>query len=417
MKIKKTMQTILTITILTIAIVSITACNGNRNRGNNKIKKEDSTIIANTVNVYIENSGSMDGYVNGDTEFKQAVFGYLGRIKMSGIFDTLNLYYINSIILPQGTVIRDSNTIIMQDFVQKLDPTSFRAKGGNRGTSDIANIIETVLGETQQNEITILVTDGIFSPGQADAMNYLSIQQTGIGVSVDKYLDLYPNSAAIIYQLSSMFNGTYYNKIDSKIPINEQRPYYIYIFGDEKSLIELRKNAPDNDFKGGGIRNVFTLTKGSKHVNYALNPSIGKFKKSKTDTNTTIEDLEIDSRTGKVKFAVNVDFSDLLLDEVYLLNKSNYENYSKYDLEIKQSATKGKGYTHTLNFSSDKVYKGSVIVKLKIDKPTWIDDANDNDGTTVIPEKTYGIKYQINGIFDAFTFNNKYYTEIKININ
>ena len=33
------------------------------------------------VNVYIENSGSMDGYVKGVTEFEQAVYNYLTDIK------------------------------------------------------------------------------------------------------------------------------------------------------------------------------------------------------------------------------------------------------------------------------------------------------------------------------------------------
>ncbi|MDR2146281.1 MAG: hypothetical protein LBE91_07480 [Tannerella sp.] len=354
--------------------------------------------------------------MNGDTEFKQAIFGYLGKIKMSGFTDTLNLFYINSLILPQGTVIKDSNAVIMQDFVQKLNPATFKSKGGNLGISDIANVIKTVLSETQQNEIAILVTDGIFSPGKANAADYLSIQQTGIAVSVDEYLDKYPNTAVIVYQLSSNFKGIFYNKADAKISINEQRPYYMYIFGDAKYLSDLRKKAPDNDFKGGGIKNVFSIVSGSQPVKYFINPSIGKFKKSKKETKTTIEDLKKDSHTGKVKFAVNVDFSGLLLDEDYLLNSNNYENNSKYDLEIKPSTTKGKGYTHTLNFSSDKVSKGDVVVRLKIVLPAWVGDANDDDGSTASEGKTYGIKYQIDGIFDAFTFDNKYYTEIKINI-
>ena len=42
---------------------------------------------------------------------------------------------------------------------------------------------------------------------------------------------------------------------------------------------------------------------------------------------------------------------------------------------------------------------------------------NDDNGSTAVPGKTYGIKYQLGGIYEAFTFENNYYTEIKININ
>ncbi|MDR3093329.1 MAG: hypothetical protein LBU62_01635, partial [Bacteroidales bacterium] len=86
------------------------------------------------VNVYIENSGSMDGYVKGVTEFENAVYNYLSDIMISGVSDSLNLFYINSEIIKYGSDIAD--------FIEKLEPTTFKARGGNRGTSDIANVME-----------------------------------------------------------------------------------------------------------------------------------------------------------------------------------------------------------------------------------------------------------------------------------
>ena len=60
-----------------------------------KIHVDNTSPIKPTINVFIENSGSMDGYVKGVTEFEQAVYGYLSDISISNITDTLNLYYIN----------------------------------------------------------------------------------------------------------------------------------------------------------------------------------------------------------------------------------------------------------------------------------------------------------------------------------
>lgn len=405
--------------LLTLSVVYLlSACEGGRSKapeGNNTPSNTQPAqqVKAKTVNVYVENSGSMDGYVKGVTEFEQAVYNYLSDIKISNITDTLNLHYINGLIIPQGSDIAD--------FIEKLEPSSFRAKGGNRGTSDIANVLESVLNETKTDGISILVTDGIFSPGKGkNAVQYLVNQQIGIKRIFADYLKINKSAAVMAYQLQSNFNGIYFNNVDAKITLNENRPFYIWVIGDVKQLCNLRNQIDDNKLKDRSAAqyfNVFTAMNGSQSVKYAINPSIGKFKKSKQNTKTTIENLEKDSRTEKVKFAVNVDFSHLLLDESYLLNPANYENSSKYSLEIKKSTIKGGGYTHVLYFTSDRVYAGAVTLKLKANLPDWIETANDDIGTTAVKNKTYGIKYQLGGVYDAFTFTNKYYTEIKININ
>jgi len=396
---------------LTFAILLLIACNGQSRKGTSKNAEvvTESTIEQPkpVVNVYIENSGSMDGYVKGKTEFENAVYSYLSDIMISDIPDSLNLFYINSEVIPQGSDI--------SDFIEKLEPSTFKKKGGDRGTSDIANVIKDVLVKTKGNEIAILVTDGIFSPGRGvDATEYLGNQQIGIKRSMSDYLKKYPNTAVIIYQLSSNFNGTYYDKVDTRIPINEQRPFYIWIIGDKKQVNKLRNSVPDSKFQGSGVQNVFTSTSGSQSTKYALNPSIGRYKKTKT-TNV-IKGLKKD-KSGKIRFAVNVNFSDLLLDDNYLTDIKNYETNSKYTLEVRSNAK--NGYTHTLYFESsdNRIYKGEVLVKLKAELPAWIEMVNDDDGSTAAKGKTYGIKYQLGGVFDAFTFSNNYYTEIKININ
>jgi hypothetical protein len=276
------------------------------------------------------------------------------------------------------------------------------------------------LERTDEHNISILITDGIISPGSGkDAKQYLVNQQIGIKTSIANYLLKEKNAAVIIYQLSSMFStnkskGIYfYDKENKKVEYNGQLPYYIWVIGGNKHLANLTQEVPESKFKGTGVQHVFSITTGNRQVKYAL--SLGTH--SKPRDSKTIENLKIDSRAKKAKFAVNVDFSGFLLDEAYLLNSDNYENASKYKLEIKPSVS--KGYTHTLYFSSDKITKGAVVVKLKIKLPDWIDGVNDEDGTRAIQGKTFGIKYQIDGVFDVFTDGgkNKYYTEIKININ
>lgn len=84
-------------------------------------EEQSTTTIAEhpVVNVYLENSGSMNGYVdNGKTLFQQDVYNYLCDIHISGIASEINLHFINSQIINKGSVI--------EDFINKLTPNSFK---------------------------------------------------------------------------------------------------------------------------------------------------------------------------------------------------------------------------------------------------------------------------------------------------
>ncbi len=399
-----------------IIALFLTSCGNNEKKTNDIKKSQDSvkvTSIKPTINVYIENSGSMDGYVKGVTEFEQGVYNYLTDIKISQFTDSLNLFYINSDIIPQGSDI--------SDFIEKLEPTTFKNKGGNRNSTDISDLLKNVLKETDDKEIAILITDGIFSPGKGkDAEQYLVNQQIGIKTNMADYIRKYPNCAVVIYQLSSQFDGWYYNREDSKTAINEQRPYYIWIIGNSKQINELILKVPETKFNGSGIQNVFSITGGPKSIEYAVKMGSGNFDLDKEEPKTTIENLKKETKGNQntAIFSVLAKLSGFLLDDNYLNNVSNYEISNKYfSFSISKALSNNFGYTHQLNFSSESVHKGVLSVKLKTQIPQWVEDVNDSIGKIPIKGKTYGVKYQIHGVYEAFTIINNYYTEIKVKIN
>ena len=95
--------------------------------------KEDKSF---NINVYLENSGSMDGYVKGVTEFEQALYSYFSNIKIAKLTDSLNLFYINNTIIKQGNS--------LEDYIANLEPSTFKLRGGNRRSSDIANVLDLI---------------------------------------------------------------------------------------------------------------------------------------------------------------------------------------------------------------------------------------------------------------------------------
>ena len=177
---------------------------------------------------------------------------------------------------------------------------------------------------------------------------------------------------------------------------------------------------PDSKFKGGGVKNLFSITNGNKNIDYAVKIGSGKFNLDKKSPKNTIRKLKKDSRgrTNKVRFSVNANLSGFLLDEAYLLDVSNYKpNNNNYELTINKASSNSHGYTHSIDLSSDNVHKGRVSIKLKSNIPQWVEDINDDDGSDHVEGKTYGIKHQVHGIYEAFTFTDNSYTEIIININ
>ena len=123
----------------------------------------------------------MDAYVRGFTEFETAIYNLLGDFKISKICDSLNLNYINNSI-PFSK--KNALPADIQDFIEKLEPSTFREKGGDRSVSDLKNIINTVLKTVDDQNAAVLISDFVFSPGKnVNAQDYLNNQ--GVGIKID----------------------------------------------------------------------------------------------------------------------------------------------------------------------------------------------------------------------------------------
>jgi len=419
--------------LFTFASLLLIACSGNSGRKTPIAISTNATIDSvaltkPTINVYIENSASMDGYVEGITEFEQAVYNYLSDIKISNLADSLNLFYINSQIISHGSDIAD--------FIEKLEPTTFRARGGNRATTDISNVFKTILSETQQNDVAILITDGIFSPGRGkNAQQYLVNQQIGIKTTMADYLKKYPKTVVMVYQLTSNFKGKYFNREDKPETINTSRPYYIWVIGDVANITLLKAHIPNRKFKGGGIQHSYTLLPTlNKEIDYAIlnSPKFGSFDRDKKSTKTSIFNIKKASKgvhKGNFMFTIGMDLSlfSILLGDEYLMNIESYARLinklsnNDYLIEIEHNTSPNTNYTHNMKLTTDKISVGELEIVLINQRPQWIYEINDDEGLDIYKNnainKTFGIKYLVEGIYEAYNFSgNSIYTTMKFNL-
>ncbi|MDR2843739.1 MAG: hypothetical protein LBV57_03735 [Candidatus Symbiothrix sp.] len=402
--------------ILLTACADSSSRRGTFTQNDQESESAEMLISKPVVNVYVENSGSMDGYVKGITDFEQAVYNYLTDLQISDIADTLQLFYINSQIIPQ-----QAN---LTDFIENLEPQTFRARGGNRESTDIAQLLQMVLSETNDSTVAIFVSDCIFSPGRGkNAGQYLVNQQIAIKSIFSEKLKQ-QNLAVIVYQLSSQFAGYYYNRENCAVAINDRRPFYIWLLGNPKYLSQMQTNIPATKFKGSGVQQVFSLTTGNQTVNYAIRLGSGDFKLDKQHPKTHITQAKKSTHhknAGKFAFSVDADFSSFLLDDAYLKDTAHYRlNDTDFQISLSNSPHHSP-YVTALNFASPIIKKSVLSVRLLMQAPEWTTQMNDNEGLDIFApdamRKTFGIKYLIDGVFEAYTRKTDYYTDIRISIN
>lgn len=420
-KLIKPMLFTLAISIIAGFICGCTSPRSKRLGDNADIKQDTATAYIDAVdfnpvvNVYLENSGSMDGYVKGQTEFEQIVYNYLVNLKLAKITSELNLFYINSNLLPQQDDV--------QDFIEKLEPTTFKAKGGKRGSSDISQMIAMIMDEMNDSTVSIFISDCIFSPGKGkDAAEYLNNQQIGIKNSVGLYFNKHPKLAVLGYRCMSSFNGYYYDKNDAGTMYNGKRPFYIWLFGTQGALNRIQNEMIKNHYQLDDVQNEFVAFAGGTTMpdsSYAVKMKSGNFDLKRSDSKHSIENLKAD-RNGKVRFSVEVNYAPLILNDTYLCDTSMYKiNDSNYRVVSVERIKEYKKYSHIINIEADRVHPSSLEIQLCTGTPMWPEHYNDESGNQLSDEnsdKTFGIKYMTNGLASAI-IRQDYYTRMTININ
>lgn len=390
------------------------------------------------ANIYIENSGSMFGFVYGNTEFKNAMTRLIVELKANSYSEeNIHFYFINKKVTPRRI---EGN---IEDYPMTL--TGNNLGDADSGDSNINEIFKQILERTAPDTLSVLFSDCIYSVHKDirnnDVDGALKIWNTK---TVGVFNDVIKNKgfSTLFVQLTSAFNGTYYTKDNRKITLNgKQIPYYITVIGEEK---DLEKFSFVHRIDGFQNKLVFTNQDYSKNSFYSLiqtNEDNGTYKPVRdknADPNAvrSIQDIRLKGRTGDpFVFSVAVDFSKLPVDENYLLERNNY-TLNKGDYEIvsllpydkhivkpnalkKLERNKDKP-THIIVFESTSNKYDDLVFSLKKNVPKWIYEWNTNDDSGIKdnPNQTFGIRYLAEGIFEAYQNNsvNKEYITLTINI-
>lgn len=380
--------------------------------GNNKVGK---------AIFFIENSGSMLGYVTRPNEFMNSLVS-LSRLPGLDHSDK-SFWFINGTSKP-GKNSRISLNYIGNDpeiLKENLNPGSFKA--GDTRFSDLNSMFGIALDSVKEEQISILISDCIYDVGdETDPLMALKIETQKTQQAFRMRLET-DNIQTVIIKAYSGFDGRYYfASKKGSVDISEStRPYYILLFGRNELLNDLITESKLT----GRIETPYEIARflsiDETPVPYRVVPSMNRKGNFRPDPGNTNRITDASPLKGEFQFAFAADFNSLsFLTDDYLISASNYStsnpNFSIVGVEKISKKIPGTEGTHLITVSTNRSPLGELEIALNNSIPAWIADTNIDNEDQTDSSSTYGFKYLTGAISRAYEEKNsgKNLAEFKI---
>lgn len=337
------------------------------------------------LKVFIENSGSMDGYMCDGSQLKDVVYDYISDLNR--LSSKTELYYINSKLIPYN-----GN---LTNYIKALNPAAFKKAGGNMSNTDLGDLIANVLNEVNDTTVCIFVSDCILDLPAKNAQKFLTNCEIRIKDEVINAQKRVPDLGVEILKFSSDFDGKYFYPNGAvEILKDVKRPYYIWIFGNKNYLSKLNVAVPFSQLVKYDLSGIVAFANQSNVPFDIFNNSLTSkiIVPAHGDYHITIQ---ADFRTtlqpdGVIQDKGNYTFNNsaIVVDGIYPISDAK----SKYSHFIRFTIPKGTNIAQDcLTFNTPKI-------------PSWVSEANDETGVNIQENisKTTGIKYLIQGVADAY---------------
>jgi hypothetical protein len=357
-----------------------------------------------TVNFYLENSGSMFGYVSGGGNFPTVVSTIAADCDLN--FSTVNYSLVNG-----------KSTNIGTELASFLRPVSSVSamRVGDPSTSDLNLIFEKLLKKAGNGNISILVSDGIYSVNGTGLIQKLKSQSTLTRNNFVKRLRE-ENLTTFLIKYESQFTGNYYPATGGQIEIDQNRPYYVWVIGETQLI---KKKFVEGYFQNQpGFVDIVKFVKinsGDVSCQYVTHNTKGFAKVG--SNKLVLNDADVNNKR-EFAFSLAFDFSKVPYNDEYFRNKDVYTIDNGYEVlgitsstDIKPIAKVGldlNKFKHVVTFLKTGPPWGTMEVVVKNIIPNWIEDTNTDDDSIIIDNisQTFGFKYLIDGIANGYSVVN-----------
>ena len=383
---KKFLIPIVICTIIVIAVIS--TCVG----GGSKIKLQWNAVLppeeindSIELKVYVENSGSMDAYMCAGSNLKDAVFDYVSDLKR--LTTSCSLYYINSkVILYNGE---------LKSYIKDLTPQSFARAGGNRGNTDLRDIIEKIIRANGKQTVSVFVSDCILDIPE-NAIDFFGNCQVSIKNTFNEALSATPDLGVEIIKLDSKFDGYWYCGHNRELLKDAKRPYYIWIIGSQKYLAEFNKKVPVENIIGG-----------IKEYSAYAAPQIIPFDITKS--------TYVTNHSGKINVEVLINLRGSLQSGTMCKNTALYKSANPAQVtvaSVNEITDASNRYSHvvTLEIENPETLRSETLTFSYPHLATWVSNSDDTTGANVKEnlDRTTGLMALIKGVAEAYKNSTTY---------
>lgn len=401
---KKRYYLILILFFISLMIL-LSCCNSDTSRPkeNTNEKTTDSTENPQGIpylKLYVENSGSMFGYVSSyTTDFKLVI----GKIIHDKDFDDIDMdfNFINGDGKSPSKSFNDKEV-----FEQSLSKTGMKV--GDTKTSDLNGMLKTMLTNANDDTVVVFISDGIYDVG---SNNYDALKALGDNTreTVRKTLRKNNTIQAVAIKMQSLFDGSYcYATKNGSKYYNDKRPYYIWIFGKGELL---KKYFSDNKISNWpGYKNHVRLQV-TKNLSIPFKLSSENQKGSaKIRGNNTLEGCS--PRHNTFAFSIIVDYNPLVFSDEYLADVLNYNCDNNFSIsQIKNASSQvitAAGVDEykrpfVITFETGRKPMGTLNIMLNNKKSAWIEASNADDENIIDSDHTFGFSTLMEGIVGAYT--------------
>jgi len=368
------------------------------------------------INVFVENSGSMNGYLDDpNTQFKNSVYSLLSRLKLFVDDDSLNLYFVNS---KDKLLYKNASVSDIELFKNILNPTEFKQIAHQMhtslGSTDLNDLVKRNIAKVDNKNLSVFISDCIYSPGNGiDANQFLADQKNGVFLTFASELKN-KSLAIILLQVKGSFKGVYFDHDNRNIPIenNIERPFYIWFIGTSEQINAIYEDKMIERIDGGylhklAVQKIDDIQRFNNKIQ--PNPKIGSFSNREL-RDFIIEDSRIETNgkdEGYFGFNVAVNYSNSIQNSEFFMDKSNYKiSNPNYTFDIIETS-KTPGYTHIIKFKTKNLVEEDLELKMIGKCPSWVINSTSNDDSGIATDnveqsKTFGLKYLVEGVCDAF---------------
>lgn len=327
---------------------------------------------------------------------------------------------------PQGDGAYHSTIMALQN----ITPTGTQVDSiGEKGYTDFRAIFDRVLNKTRPGEVSILVSDLIYSVREMEGVNPQKVFSEMQEMIHSVFKDEVKRKSILVVRLMGSYVGPYYSFDNSVHSVHSQRPYYVVVVADNDAMNQLTTDPNFRSFaqlsQWKGYDNQWLMsTNSTYHPYYSLllnHPNIrGRFRPERGQDSqiTRLERVEAERNGDKIQLAVAVDLSQMFVDARYLMDKRNYQIMSDDPIVLQDIIPLKRGElggaerkyagsaTHLMLLSMDKVTRAQDIhIQLLNQQPMWVANGSTDKDLQPDATTTFGLRYLLGGIFDSYRRN------------